>query len=98
MDTEKDDELTAIIAGDYPQSEFESRLLACWQGIDALVLGLAERYDLMAILRALAEHMGTGLLALTQHRTGGVLQALRLIHRMENNAFPNDSTEQHHEE
>lgn len=98
MDMEKDDELTAISASDYPQSEFEGRLLACWQGIDALVLGLAERYDLVVILSALAEHTGAGLLALMRYRTGGAPQALRLIHRMENNAFPNDSTEQHNEE
>jgi len=98
MDTEKDDELTAVIAGDYPQSEFQNRVLACWQGIDALVLGLAERYDLVVILSALAEHTGAGLLALMRHRAGGALQALRLIHRMENNAFPNDSTEQHYED
>jgi hypothetical protein len=92
MDTKKD-EATVVIGGDDPQGEFQSRLLACWQSIDALVFVLAERYDLMVILRALAEHAGVGLLALMQHRKGGALQALRIINRMEKNAFQNDSTE-----
>jgi hypothetical protein len=97
MDTTKDDESAAVIGGDYPQGEFQSRLLSCRQGIDVLVLGLAERYDLMVILKALAEHTGTGLQALVQRGTGGALQAQRLISRIENNAFRNGTREQHHE-
>jgi hypothetical protein len=97
MDTTKDDEPNVVIGGDDPQTEFQRRLLACWQGIDTLVLGLAERYDLMVILSALAEHTGTGLLALMRRRAGGALQALHLINRMEGNAFQNCSREQQHE-
>ena len=97
MDTTKEDEPNVVIGGDDPQTEFQRRLLACWQGIDTLVFGLAERYDLMVILSALAEHTGTGLLALMQRPTSGAPQALYLINRMEGNAFPNGNTEQHHE-
>jgi hypothetical protein len=97
MDTRKDEQAAVVIGGDYPQAEFQSRLLACWQGIDVLVFGLAERYDLVVILRALAEHTGTGLLALVQRGTGGALQARHLIRRIENSAFRNGATEQHHD-
>jgi hypothetical protein len=98
MDTRKDDEPTAVIGSDYAKGEFQSRLLACCQAIDELVLGLAARYDLVVILRALAEHTGTGLLALVQRGTGGALQARHLINRMESNTFRNGITEHHHEE
>jgi hypothetical protein len=97
METTKDDGPTVPTGGGEPQAEFQRRLLECWQGIDTLVLGLAERYDLMVILSALAEHTGTGLLALMQRPTSGALQALHLINRMEGNAFPNGNSEQHHE-
>jgi hypothetical protein len=74
MDTTKGNEPPTIVGGDYPQGEFHCRLLACWQGIDALVFGLAERYDFVVILRALAEHTGTGLQLLynaDRRRTAG---------------------------
>ena len=97
MDTTQDDEAAAVIGSGYSPGDFQSRLLACWQGIDALVLALAGRYDLVVILSALAEHTGTGLLALMRYQPVGAPQVLRLIHRMQSNAFPNDSAEQHHE-
>jgi hypothetical protein len=98
MNTPKNDEPTAVIAGDDLQGEFQRRLLACWQGIDAMVIELAERYDLMVIISALAEHTGTGLQALAQRETGGALQAQRLIGRIESNAFGDGNVEQHHDE
>lgn len=97
METRKEGEPTAVIGGGEPQADFQRQLLACWQNIDTLVLGLAERYDLMVILSALAEHTGTGLLALSRHQAVGPTQALYLITRMESNAFPNGTGEQHHE-
>jgi hypothetical protein len=90
METTKDDEPIVATGDSEPPAEFQRRLLACWQGIDTLVLGLAERYDLTVILRALAEHTGMALLALMQCRTGGAVQALYLINRMESNAFPKE--------
>jgi hypothetical protein len=97
MDTTKDDDSAVAGDGSDPQAEFPRRLLACWRGIDTLVLGLAERYDLMVILSALAEHTGIGLLALMKSRKGGALHALYLINRMEGRAFPDSEGEQHHE-
>lgn len=84
---EKGNDVTSAATGECPAEQFQSRLLACWQSIDALVIELAAHYDLVVILRALAEHTGTGLLALANHRGGGALQARHLIGRIEEKAF-----------
>jgi len=97
METMTDDEPAGVIGGGAPQADFQRRLLACWRDIDTVVLGLAERYDLMVILRALAEYTGSGLITLMQRQTGGAPRAVYLIGRLEVRALSNGSREQHHE-
>ena len=91
MEATKEGKPTVETGGGDSQAEFQRSLMACWQSIDALVLALAARYDLMVILSALAEHTGTGLQTLMQCSTGGAPQALHLISRMESNAFTSDT-------
>jgi hypothetical protein len=66
---------------------FESGLLACVQDINKLLPGLGRRYDMVIIISALAEHMGSALRILIRRKLCDARQARLVIQHIEGTAF-----------
>jgi hypothetical protein len=70
-----------------PGQAFESGLLACVQDINELLPGLSRRYDMVVIIDALAEHMGSALRILIRRKVCDARQARLVIQHIESTAF-----------
>jgi len=67
---------------------FEESLLECIQDINDILPGLRSRYDTMAIISALAEHVGSALRVLIRKKICDAGQARLAIRHIENSVFP----------
>jgi hypothetical protein len=66
---------------------FENGLLACVQDINKLLPELSRRYDMVVIISALAEHMGSALQILQRRKVCDARQARLVIKHIEGTAF-----------
>jgi hypothetical protein len=69
------------------RESFQSGLLACVQDINQLLPGLSRRYDMVVIISALAEHMGSALRILIRRKVCDARQARLIIQHIEGTAF-----------
>jgi hypothetical protein len=69
------------------RESFQSGLLACVRDINELLPGLSRRYDMVVIISALAEHMGSALRILIRRKVCDVRQARLIIQHIEGTAF-----------
>ena len=67
---------------------FEKSLLECIRDINEILPGLRRRYDTMAIVSALAEHVGSALRVLIHKKICDAGQARLAIRHIENSVFP----------
>ena len=67
---------------------FEKSLLVCIQDINEILPELRRRYDTMAIVGALAEHIGSALRVLIRKKICNAGQARLAIRHIENSVFP----------
>ena len=67
---------------------FEQGILACMRDLDALLPDLATRYDQTVIVSAMAEHVGSALLALRRKNLCDDRQAEQAIQHLVRAAFP----------
>jgi hypothetical protein len=75
-------------AGAAGLAAFEQGILACMRDLDALLPDLASRYDRTVIVSAMAEHVGSALLALRRKKLCDDRQAEQAIQHLERAAFP----------
>jgi hypothetical protein len=75
-------------AGAAGQAAFEQGIVACMRDLDALLPDLASRYDQTVIVCAMAEHVGSALLALRRKKLCDDRQAELAIQHLERAAFP----------
>jgi len=75
-------------AGAVGQVVFEQGILACMRDLDALLPDLVSRYDQTVIVCAMAEHVGSALLALRRKNLCDDRQAELAIQHLERAAFP----------
>jgi hypothetical protein len=66
---------------------FENGLHACVQAINKLLPELSRRYDMVVIISALAEHMGSALRILQRRKVCDARQARLVIKHIEGTAF-----------
>jgi hypothetical protein len=69
------------------RESFQRGLLACVRDINKLLPGLSRRYDMVVIISALAEHMGSALRILIRRKVCDVRQAQLIIQHIEGTAF-----------
>ena len=86
MDTTNDDGATTLI-GSGAFNQFESALLDCVHDVNLLLPGLAERYDMPVVIRALAEHAGAAVQVLVRRQVCDTRRARLLIKHIEGTAF-----------
>jgi hypothetical protein len=66
---------------------FENGLRACVEDINKLLPELSRRYDMVVIISALAEHMGSALRILQRRKVCDAAQARLVIKHIEGTAF-----------
>ncbi len=69
------------------RESFQRGLLACVRDINKVLPGLSRRYDMVVIISALAEHMGSALRILIRRKVCDVRQARLIIQHIEGTAF-----------
>jgi hypothetical protein len=69
------------------REKFENGLLACVEDINKLLPELSRRYDMVVIISALAEHMGSALRILQRRKVCDATQARLVIKHIEGTAF-----------
>jgi hypothetical protein len=74
-------------AMDGGRESFQRGLLACVRDINKVLPGLSRRYDMVVIISALAEHMGSALRILIRRKVCDVRQARLIIQHIEGTAF-----------
>ena len=84
-----DDTASSIMDGNgiYTFSKFESALFACVEDVSLLLPALAERYDVLVVISALADHVGTAVQILVKRQVCDTRQARLLIKRIEDIAL-----------
>src|SRR5690242_1813097 len=84
-----DDTASSIMDGNgiYTFSKFESALIACVEDVSLLLPALAERYDVLVVISALADHVGTAVQILVKRQVCDTRQARLLIKRIEDIAL-----------
>jgi hypothetical protein len=75
-------------AGAADQAAFDQSICACMRDLDALLPELFSRYDQTVIVSAMAEHVGSALLALRRKNLCDDRQAELAIRHLERAAFP----------
>lgn len=69
------------------RESFQNGLLACVRDINEVLPGLSRRYDMVVIISALAEHMGSALRILIRRKVCDARQARLAIQHIEGTAF-----------
>jgi hypothetical protein len=89
MDMMNDDSASPAIDSDgsHTFNQFESALFDCMDDFGLLLPGLAGRYDVMVVIRALAEHIGAAVQVLLKRQICDTTRARLLIKRIEGRAL-----------
>jgi hypothetical protein len=85
MDLTNDDTASTTVdsSGVHTFNQFESALFACMDEVSLLLPGLAERYDVLVVSSALAEHIGAAVQILVKRQVCDTRRARLLIKRIE---------------
>ncbi len=74
------------------RESFGNGVLACVEDINKILPGLNRRYDVLVIVNALAEHVGSALRILIRRKVCDAGQARLVISRIEGTAFMRKNT------